>query len=224
MNEISFNGGYLIERPSKSVWAGIKKELPKHKCIIENIDNIGNNFFSIKNIYDKDMGSLILRKNVKFKFNLKTRMDSYFPEVALKTLNEQINVINTKEELRNYIKGLKSPNVTLLKKYRWMSEDHIDKTLEAIGMKNSECETKIKSGITYIYNKNGKIIAKASPNNREGINYIYIYPKNSDDFSRRIALTQAGTIYEFSPLQYDDFLNKFMQNVKIDLGRKRPQK
>lgn len=229
MNNINFGGGFLIEKPKNAtIWSNIKKELPRHKCIIENINDKGDKFFSVKSIYDKDLAGLILRQNVKFKFypdiNLKVRMDAYYPEDARKILKEQTNIIESEEQLREYIKKINRPNVALLKKYRWTPEDHIDKTLQLIGVNKSDCKIKIKSGVTYIYNSNDKILAKASPNNTEGINFVYIYPKNIDSFSRRIALSQDGTTYEFSPVQYTKFLEKFMKNVKIDLGRKRPQK
>ena len=66
-------------------------------------------------------------------------------------------------------------------------------------------------------------MAKASPNNRNGVNFVYVFPKNNDESSKKIAITQEGDTYYFTPFELKIFWEKFMQNVKIDLGRKRPQ-
>ena len=63
----------------------------------------------------------------------------------------------------------------------------------------------------------------ASPNNPKGVNFVYVYPKNLDESSQKFALNQEGERYNFGPFDMKDFHKNFMKNVKIDLGRKRPQ-
>ena len=229
MNEISFQGGYLLSKPTSRMWNIIQGELPKHKCIVENINGEGDNFFSIKKVYDKDMASLILRKNINFKFypdiDLHTRINSYFPDEALKTLSEQTNVIETREQLRKYIKSIE-PKKIVIKKYRWKPNDHIEKTYKALGLEQSEYITEITNFVTYIKDKKGNIIAKASPNNQRGVNFVYVYPQPQKYImeAQRFALSQSGERENFGALQSINFFKEFNKNVRIDAGRIRPQK
>lgn len=228
MNDINFTGGFLIEKPSKRMWANIEKELPKRKSVFQNYNENGDKFFAIKSVYDKDMAGLILRKGVKFKFypniNLKTRLDKYFPEEARKTINAQDYVIDTKEGLREFIRNNEvKATRSIIKKYRWKPDDHIEKTLKALELNKDECIIENKSGITYIKNKNGKILAMASPNNVRGVNFVYKYPENSDASSEKFALSQSGEREDFGVFEYKDFLKNFKNNVKIDQHRIRPK-
>ena len=229
MNEISFQGGYLLSKPTTRMWNIIQEELPKHKCIVKDINGEGDIFFSIKKVYDKDIASLILRKKLDFKFypdiDLRTRIDSYFPEQSLKTIEAQTNVIETREQLREYIKSLQ-PKRVIVKKYHWKPNDHIEKTFKALGLNQSEYELEIKNFVTYIKDKKGNIIAKASPNNQIGVNFVYVYPQPQKDVreAQRFALTQNGEREYFGALQSINFFKEFNKNVKIDAGRIRPQK
>lgn len=228
MDSINFQGGFFIGKPSSRVWNNIKAELPKHKCVFENFNENGDKFFAVKSCADSDMVGMILRKKVNFRFypdiNLKSRLDSYNPKQAQEIINSQTTIYETKEQLRQFLKDLPQKTVKLIKKYHWKPNDHIDKTFEALGLNQNEYKTQIKSGITYIKDKSGKVIAKVSPNNERGVNFVYVYPRNYDEASKRFALSQSGETENFGPLQIIEFQNNFMKNVRIDLGRKRPQK
>ena len=229
MNDISFNGGFLISKPSPTKWKNIKAQFPSNKCVFENYNSNGDKFFAIKSFYDREMIGVLLRKKVNFKFypdiNLKSRLDSYYPETAREIVNSQTNVIDTPDQLRKFIRECtpvkrKSPIV----RYRWKPEDHIDKTYKALHIDSSQYQTEIIKGITYIKDVNGKIVAKASPNNERGVNFVYELPKTPNGESKMFALSQGGEKEPFSPLNYKEFHRLFMRNVKIDLARKRPQK
>jgi len=227
MDNISFSGGFLIQKPSPIKWKNIKAQLPPNKCIFEDYNANGDKFFAIKNFYDRDMLYVLLRKKVNFKFypdiNLKNRLDSYYPEEARKVVSAQTNVLDTVEQIRLFIKECAPKRNFTIAKYRWKPEDHIDKTLKALGLKSTECSVSKKDGKTYI--KNGKnILAIASPNNEHGINFVYVFPKTSGGESKMFALSQGGETEPFSPLNYKEFNKLFLRNVKIDLARKRPQK
>ncbi len=242
MNEINFCGGFLIEKPSIRMWNGIQENMPKKKCVFQNFNENGDKFFVIKSVYDKAMASYILSKNVKFKFypeiNLKNRLDPYSPEEAHRVISAQTYVIDSKSMLRKFINA--NTDVNIVPKYKWKPNDHIGKTLKALELNPDECNVKIISGVAYITDKKGIIIAKASPNNERGVNFVYVYPKhrgflsnkdkkgyfypqNTDDSPQRFALTQGGERHYFGALQTIDFQNKFKQNVKIDSGRIRPK-
>jgi hypothetical protein len=174
------------------------------------------------------MLGVLLRKKVSFKFypdiNLKNRLDSYYPEEARKVVSAQTNVLDTVEKIRRFIRDCApAKNVSPIMKYRWKPEDHVEKTLKALGLNPSECSVSKKDGKTYI--KNGKkILAIASPNNERGINFVYEFSKTPNGESRMFALSQGGETEPFSPLNYKEFNRLFARNVKLDLARKRPQK
>lgn len=229
MNNISFTGGFLLKRPTdETLWKQIQAELPSSKCIIEDFNEYGDKFFAIKSIYDRAMASVLMREKVQFRMypdiNLKSRLDPRNPEKARKIINAQTNLIEDEDELRQFIRT-GGPKV-LIEKYRWTPEDHVDKTYKALGLNKSDYITSKKDGITYIKDKSGKVVAMVSPNNNRGVNFVCVCSKtdNLDPSLEQFALDQNGNKRYFGPLQIKDFRKNFMQNVKIDLGRKRPQK
>ena len=238
MNDINFKGGVFIKNPKtgdkwNDVWNVIKSELPRRKYLFEDYNGDGDKFVAFKSCYDKDMASVILRSGVKFKFypeiNLKSRLDTYFPEESRKIVDSQTNVIESEDELRKFMQE-SDIKPALFKKYRWVPNDHIEKTYKATGLNPDDCITEIVDGVTFIKDKSGKTLVKASPNNARGVNFVYQYPQkvasssNKDETSRRFALTQGGETKDFGPLRVVEFFKNFRENVKIDAGRKRPQK
>ena len=228
MNNISFQGGFLLKRPtSDTMWKEIQAELPSSKCIFEDINEYGDKFFVIKSLYDRAMASVLIHKKVNFRLypdiNLKMRLDPRKPEKARIVVDSQTNCIEDEDELRKFVRT--GPKKVLIEKYRWTPEDHIDKTFKALGLERSDYKTSIKNGITYIRDKKGKVVAIASPNNNRGINFVYATSKtkNSDPSLEKFALDQYGNKRYFGPLQLGEFQKYFMQNVKIDLGRLRPK-
>ena len=71
--------------------------------------------------------------------------------------------------------------------------------------------------------KNGKIIAKASPNSQRGYNYVYVVSHN-DEMSQMLCVSYTGNVeHRFAPTDFKTFNTHFARNIKIDNGRKRPQ-
>lgn len=227
-NRISFQGGFLLKRPTNNkLWKEVVDELPSSKCIIEDFNEYGDKFFAIKSIYDRAMASVLIHKKVPFRLypdiNLKTRLDSRNPEEARKVIASQTNIIEDEKELRKFVST--GGKKVLIEKYRWVPEDHIDKTYKALGLEKSKYKTVIKDGITYIKNKNNETIAMVSPNNQRGVNFVYLCSKtdNSDPSLEKFALDLNGNRRYFGPLQTKEFHDLFMKNVKLDLGRIRPK-
>ena len=227
MYNVTFQGGFLLKRPtSDTLWKEIQAEFPSSKCVIEDFNEYGDKFFAIKTVYDKAMASILMSKKVKFRLypdiNLKSRLDPYNPNEAREIIQAQTNFIEDEDELRQFIRSGKK---ILIEKYRWTPDDHIDKTYKALGLNPSEYKTIIKKGITYIEDKNGNVVAFASPNNNKGVNFVYASSKteNLDPSFEKFALDQYGNKEYFGPLKTGDFRKHFMDNVKIDLGRKRPK-
>ena len=227
-NKISFQGGFLFKRPTNdTLWKEVVKELPSSKCIIEDFNEYGDKFFAIKSVYDRAMASVLIRKKVPFRLypdiNLKTRLDPRKPDEARKIIASQTNCIEDENEMRRFVST--GDKKVLIEKYRWVPEDHIDKTYKALGLEKSNHKTIIKDGITYIKNKNNETIAMVSPNNQRGVNFVYLRSKtdNSDPSLKKFALDLYGNRRYFGPLQTKEFHDLFMKNVRIDLGRKRPE-
>ena len=227
MDNISFNGGFWIKSPKAEVWNSIKAEFPSSKCVFEEFNEQGDKFFAIKSVYDKAMTGFLWRNKIEFKLypdlNLKNRLDPWNLEESKKIIDAQTNILETEDEIKEFIRTADKNLPVIMPKYRWKPNDHIEKTYKAIGLNPTEYSHEITDGITYIKNKNGKIVAQASPNNAKGVNFIYVYPKNHDESSQKFALSQSGEKYYFGPFEMKNFYDKFMLNVKIDLGRKRPQ-
>ncbi len=226
MNDINFKGGFLIKGPIKDeLWNEIKLGLPKRKCLFEKFQEEADKFVAVRSVYDREVASLIVRNGVKFKFypeiNLKTRLDYREPEKAFEVVNSQTNFIENQDELREFIRKTVPKRPCMVKRYYWEPNDHIDKTYNALGLKQSDYKTEIKNGITYIKDSKGNIVAKASPNNADGVNFVYVCPTILEG-SKRFALTQGGEKFYFGPLKVIDFQKNFLKNVSIDLHRKRP--
>ena len=230
MDNINFRGGFLIKNPSARMWNNIQAVIPRRKCVFHQYNEEGDKFFAIKDFYDKYVADFILSKRIKFKYypsiNLKSRLDTYYPEESKQIIESQDDVITTKRELRKYIKAKRKQTPPIDSQYHWQENDHIPQTMKALGLNPREHRAEVKDGITTIYNMKGEKIAAASPNGTKGINFVYVYPSkdNKDKInSRRLAVDKDGKIIcEYSIADFTDFQKFFLQNIKIDKGRIRP--
>lgn len=228
-NNINFQGGFLLKKPSTKMWGKIYNEtVPNNRVIIHDLFEKDNIFFASKTYYDSSILTYLLsKKNLKFTYypeiNLKSGLNGYYPEEAEKILNSS-TAIETRKEMKKFIKPGINPNDTSLR-YKWKVEDHIPQTFKALKLNSEDYKVKTKDFITAIYDKNGKIIAKVSPNNQVGINYAYIYPRYSDESFSMIAINHKGEIISRSNdiNSMKEFRKHFTNAVKIDAGRKRPQ-
>ncbi|MBP3820844.1 hypothetical protein J6G99_04270 [bacterium] len=226
MDNINFTGGFLIKKPSTRMWHNIENILPRKKAVFQQFNEDGDKFFAVKTFYDKQIADFILNKHIDFKFypdiNLKTQLDPEKLAEAKKIINSQKNIIEIRKDLRKFFKPLKK--IFKPKKYKWKPNDHILQTFKALGLNSSECTYSIKNGITIIKDSSGKIVAKASPNSHFGTNYVYVLPKNSDGSPKKFAVDFNGNIvHEFKEINSKSFRENFLNTIKIDLGRIRPQ-
>lgn len=227
MNNINFTGGFLISNPKQKVWNRIEANaMPRKKISFDPYNEEGDKFVVINSYHDKEFGHDLLRRWVKFLYypniNLKSGLDPMHPEQAKEIINKETVVVKS-PDFRKYIREELLVKQHPILRYKWSPNDHIDKTLQFLELDRAECDIVIKQGITYIKDKNGKLIAKASPNTTLGTNFVYTYPKNDDDSSRKVAIGYKGDVYDFDVFQIKSFWNNFKRAVNIDLGRKRPQ-
>ena len=226
MDKINFTGGFQFKTPSERAWKGIEGVLPRHKIILPNYGEDKDIFIAVKRNYDPQIINYLRAHHIKFtlfpKINLKSQLDSYNMEEAYRIVGAQTEVISSTKDINEYLKSF-VPKFKL-PKYKWKKNDHIDKTLKFLGINAGDCEVFIEKGITVITDKNGKIIAKVSPNNQKGTNFVFLYPKNADESLQKFAIDMYGNKYMFPKLEYKDFRKNFMNAVKIDSDRTFPQK
>ncbi len=219
MDNINFTGAFLIKNPTPRVWRNIEKILPKRKIVFQQFGDEQDKFVIVKDCYDKQVADAIKKKRLNFKFypeiNLKSRLDPYFPKEAEEFVNAQ-TVCLEKSELKRYFKEPK--NLFKVKKYKWKPNDHIEQTLNALDLKIENSKIEIKNGVTIIRDKNGKILAKASPNNQKGVNFVYVL---SDNGTKKLAVSYTGAtepIYDIVKFQ-----KKFLEALNTDKNRIRPK-
>ena len=233
-NNINFRGGFLIKKPSTEIWNGIQSVLPRKKCVFQEFNAEGDKFFAIKDCHDAQIARYILDTNknagknsknkIKFQYypeiNLKTGLDTYFPEEARKTIDGETQVIKTNKKLENQFFSKKEEEIVpIYKKYRWKENDHISQTLKALKLKDDECKVTIENGITMIYDLKGNAIAAASPNGHKGINFVYEYSRDGKN-SRKLAVDRNGEIiWEYGINEITDFQKFFERHIRIDKGR-----
>lgn len=230
MDNVSFNGGFLIHKPSPAMWEKVYNEIvPKRRIIANDIFEKNNILFVSKSIYDRDVLTYLLSKrNLKFSFypniNLKTRLDSYFPKEIEKVLSSE-HCTDSRKEIRAFIKQTTKPLNAILK-YKWKSGDHIPQTFKALNMNSENYNIVTKNFISSVYDKNGKLIAKISPNNQQGINYAILYPRYKEELLTMYAINYQGEILSKSNdiNSLNEFKKNFLHAVKIDAGRLRPTK
>ena len=230
MDNINFTGGFLLKSPKPQQWSKIYDEIvPRNRVIVNDLKGKDNVFFATKNCYDPSILKYLIDNKVRFTFypkiNLKSRIDSYYPEKAAEILDAETEVITLKRKMLKYLETPQKSAVRQLK-YKWKPEDHIPQTLQALKLDKSQCKISTKNSVTTIKDLNDKLLAKVSPNNGRGISYALIYPRFGDEKLRMIATTHKGEIVTDTTDidKFVDFKEHFMHAVKFDLGRQRPKK
>lgn len=229
MDKINFTGGFLLHKPTKRMWEKVYTEIvPKNKrVIINDLYEDGNVFFATKSIHDSNILKYLLTKrtlNLTYYPNIstKTRLDSYFPDEAVKTLDNEL-AISDKKEIRKHIKKeiINSADSLRALKYRWKENDYIAQTYKALKITPENYKAKTKNHITTLYDQNGNIAARVSPNTQQGTNYAYIYPSLLSDKFKMVVIDYNGEIIGSSS-NIDllaKFRKKFHQAVRTDYGR-----
>ena len=232
MDRINFTGGFLLKKPSPKMWEKIYTDnlQDKKRIIINDLYEAGNVFFATKSGHDSNILKYLLNKrNLQFTFypniNTKCRFDNQFPDEAVKRLDTELAVTDRKE-IKKYIKPdpIISPARKLL--YKWKQNDHIEQTFKALKLDPENYTTKTKNHITRIYNRNGTLIAKVSPNTTAGINYVYEYPHFSNTNFRMLTINHNGEILSQTQNieKMTEFNEYFKKAVKFDMGRTNPTK
>lgn len=231
MDRINFTGGFLLHKPTPRMWEKVYNDAlqGKKRIIINDLYEKGDIFFATKNGHDSNILKYLLSKrtlNFKFYPNISTknRLDSEFPQEAIKILDSEL-AITSRPKMKEFIKPVYiNPNKNL--KYRWKENDHIEQTFKALKLDPENYVTKTQKHMTVIYDRNGVMVACASPNSQRGINYVYQYSNHLNKDFRMLIINHKGEILAQSTdiNRMQEFKNNFIKAVKIDSGRTRPTK
>ena len=215
-NSVSFQGGFLIKKPKLTVWSEIKANLPKKKAVFNVFNTEQDSFIACKTHYDEQVADLLKSHDTSFKFypdiNLKSRLDPEHTPEAVEIVNAQKRVITTIEELKEYFENTKKALNS--KQSKIFKMDHMQQTLTALKLKSDDCDIIYKRGITFIYDKSGRLIAQASQKSPMGFNYVYFYPECKDHSMERWIVYPNGDKKSVSVLNASHFRKIFIQNTE----------
>lgn len=232
MDNINFTGGFLLRKPTSEMWKKVYNEaVPRsNRIIINNLYKDGNVFFATKESQDSKILKYLLNvKALKFTYypniGIKDRLDIYSPAEAVNLLNREIS-LSDKTKIRKYLKTETEINPITGRKYKWEPNDHIEQTFKALKLNTQNYNVKTENHVTYIYDKNGKMVVKTSPNTNTGINYAFVYPHYSDEKLLMVVINDEGKIFTKSSDidSFGKFYEDFSKAVKIDAERTRLKK
>ena len=229
MAKVSFTGSFLLKQPNKTAYEEFyEKVLPKSKrVVVPDVINTGNKLVTVKNCYDREIAEYLLKKSFDFVYypnaDLKRKFNPQDPKAAAEILGKEKKVIKDKEVIRAYAENLEYSKKPI--EYRWEPDDHIDKTINALNLEKKDCIITNIDNILSIYdNKNCRLIAKASPNNDNGENFVYLYPTPSNTILAKISYDGRMDFYLCDKSSLEDFKWHFYNAVKIDKARQHPTK
>ncbi len=239
-NNINFTGGFLIRNVANStILDKVYDEIvPKKRIILQDLFEKGDFFFASKSCYDKEISEYLIKRGFKFfyypELNLKSRLSAWEMDKAIEKINSS-SVITDEDEIVKQASKFEINHAPM--RYRWKENDHIQQTINALKRLSNSDTSPIQfdeknvlistnNHLTVIKSKDGKLIAKVSPNNDKGISYAMIYPKYGDEHMLFMSTNYKGEI--FSPTKDIDnlkeFMKKFRNAMKVDASRKRPNK
>ena len=192
-NKISFNGTFLLKRPTKTV----KNEIAelcgnKRKMIFDfNPDML----CVVRDSKDKAIADYIMKKDLSFKYyqelNTTSGFDIAHPDKAKAILEGHTPISSTKELRIKFPKPVEKE-----KKFSF-----IDRSMKALHLNPETHTTRSIRGTIHVYDKNQNLKARISPPGKFGINYAYVQPKTTDDAPLRFALDKNGKIiFEYTTL------------------------
>jgi hypothetical protein len=110
--------------------------------------------------------------------------------------------------------------------------DYINKTETFLNIPKDRCHVVTENNVTTFYKKKKgdflsnydiesmEKVASASPNDENGVNYLYIYPKTYGEPTKRYALDIDGKIIaEYEHSDFKEFYANFLKNVKLEKKR-----
>lgn len=227
MDNINFTGSFLVKHNSFSHWQQIYNSIaPKSRYLKHNILGEKNVFLACNDKYDKSISDYLFRNNVIFSYypniNLKSRVHNMDKETLEAFVNSEKAMTN-ELEIKSFVS--KRAKTFIPKDYIWRKNDHIPQSLNAlrtIDYLNVDSLTySTKKHITTFYDKDNRLVAKASPNSSRGENVIFVYPRYKEEpfIMIKADYTQNVRAKTDDIGKLTDYKKNFMIALNEDLAR-----
>ena len=185
MDNINFTGSFVIKNPGKIGWKNIMRDMiPESAFIKGNFLGKGNMYVASSDRYDNEIATYLINSNFAFNYYPNINLKSGVCNMPVNTIESTIKdskVLTDKKEIRKYTSEVERKYIP--KNYVREANDHISQTINALKQVEHIPVDFLKhftyKGETIFVDRNGKLIAKASPNNPRGFNYIQIFPRYS---------------------------------------------
>ena len=185
MDNINFTGSFVIKKPGKTGWNKIMHEMmPDTSFVKGNFLGKENMFVATSDRYDREVATYLMNANFAFNYypniNLKSGICS-MPVKAIESVVSASKVLTGKKEIIKHVAEVEKKFIP--HDYVRKANDHIIQTINALKqLQHIPVDTlnhfTIK-GETLFVDRNGKLVAKASPNNPRGFNFIQVFPRYS---------------------------------------------
>ena len=182
-NKINFTGSFLIKNPGKIGWTKIVREMiPESSFIKGNFLGRGNMYVAASDRYDREIATYLINNNYVINYYPNVNMKSGICNMSQDMLEELVKgseVISEKSKIINHATEVENKYIPI--DYVRKPNDHIVQTINALRTVEHIPVDKLQpvtvKGETLFIDANGKLVAKASPNNPRGFNFIQIFPR-----------------------------------------------
>lgn len=187
MDNISFTGGFLIRHNSFSHWNKIYNSIiPKQRFLKHNLFSKKNVFVVTKDEHDKAIADYLYTNNIAFSYYPNINFKSYVHNMnkeALEAFVKSETEMTNEHEIKSFV--AKRAKSFIPEDYVWSMNDHIPQSLNALRtidyLDVDTLKPVTKKHITTFFDKDGRMVAKASPNSSRGINIVFAYPRFKDE-------------------------------------------
>ena len=200
-NKINFTGSFVIKKPGKIGWKKIMRDmLPENSFIKGNFLGRGNMFVSVSDRYDREIATYLTNGNYVFNYYPNVNRKSgicNMPQTMIEELVKGSKVLSERGEIEKYVTEVE--NKYIPDDYVRKPNDHIPQTIKALSSLEHVPVKTLKpitvKGETLFVDSNGNLVAKASPNNPRGFNFIQVFPRYStSEDMEMIKADYAGNI------------------------------
>ena len=182
-NKINFTGSFVIKNPGKTGWKKIVRDmLPENSFIKGNFLGRGNMFVATSDRYDNEVVTYLINHNYVFNYYPKVNKKSGIQNMPQSMIEELVKGSEALTKRKAIVKAAtEAENRYIPDSYVRKPDDHIPQTMNALRTVEHIPVDSLKpltiNGETLFVDSKGTLVAKASPNNPRGFNFIQIFPR-----------------------------------------------
>ena len=182
-NKINFTGSFVIKKPGRVKWKEIVRDmLPENSYIKGNFLGQGNMFVATSDRYDNEVVTYLINHNYVFSYYPKVNKKSGICNMPQSMIEELVEGSEALTKRKAIVKAAtEAENRYIPDSYVRKPDDQIPQTMNALRTVEHIPVDSLKpltiNGETLFVDSKGKLVAKASPNNPRGFNFIQIYPR-----------------------------------------------